>query len=328
MLELEGLLSRLQDPVESSVGGTLAFQALQIPGWPAYQIGRGSDGGVALLVEIADRSVTPPGIELQSLVIYHNALCRVSGLQSDTEERLFTVLSYTGRDPDVRAYFVRLLAPLIESLGQHPKARALGEAIDAIAELFRSLVKPPRKSTQGLWSELLVLAHATHTELLARSWHAFPGDRFDFNAGEQRLEIKSCSGTVRRHHFALEQVRPPLDVRVIVASVIATRATGGASVQQLMERVLEKLGRTPSLQAHVYRVVAETLGNQLAVGLADAFDEQLAVHSCAYVRADDIPACDVLSPFVSEVRFVADLSAVPAMSRTLVHDAGGLFAAI
>jgi hypothetical protein len=119
-----------------------------------------------------------------------------------------------------------------------------------------------------------------------------------------------------------------LESEVIVASIIATRATGGSSLEQLLERVLAKLRRTPTLQAHVYRVVAETLGAQLISGLTDAFDEQLAVHSCAFMRAEDIPACEVLSPAVTEVRFVADLSTVPHLTRESLAEAGGLFAAV
>src|SRR4029078_3598315 len=103
-------------------------------------------------------------------------------------------------------------------------SQTTSDAIATIVELFRSLQAPPRKSVQGLWSELFLIAEARHPTLLLRAWHATPGDRYDFNLGTARLEVKSVAGAVRHHHFSLAQLSPTGGTTALVASLFIERA--------------------------------------------------------------------------------------------------------
>jgi hypothetical protein len=322
------LFDTIEPPDASAGSHGLVFSTAPLPGWPAYHVGRTSSGEAALLIETekGDRHPPPP-IRLQSLAVYHDALCRVSVGGRGFEDRIFTVVWNTGGEPTLRRYFLGLTSAIAVSLGKQPTPQRVFEAVDALAELFRVLARPPRKSTQGLWAELLLIAQAADALALARAWHGAPDDRFDFNAGAQRIEVKSA-GATRRHHFALDQLRAPAGVEIMIASILTTRATGGTSLETLLNRVLGRLSVDPKSQAHVHRVVAETLGSNLSAGLGDAYDEQLGRESLQFFRAEDVPS--VVEPIpaqVSEVRFLADISDITPVDKSHLAARNGLFSA-
>jgi hypothetical protein len=84
----------------------------------------------------------------------------------------------------------------------------------------------PRKSVQGLWAELFLMARLRDPSALVAAWHSQLGDLYDFSAGSQRIEVKSAIGRIRRHHFTLEQVLPIPRTRVLIASVLVERGRG------------------------------------------------------------------------------------------------------
>lgn len=329
MIDLIALFDTLAPPADPAVASGLLFATAALPGWPMYHVGRTALGEAALLIETqSEKGRSPPPMRLRSLAVYHDALCRVDTGHGTIEERVFTVVWHTEPDPTIRRYFLGMVAPFVMSLGKQPSSARVFEAVDALADLFRTLARAPKQSTQGLWAELLLIAEAKEPVALAEVWHEDPDDRFDFNAGAQRLEVKSAIGT-RRHHFALAQLHEPAGTEVVIASVLTARATGGTSLETLLHRVHDRLANAPALQAHVYRVVAETLGSNLSAGLQDAFDEQLGRESFLLFRACDIPTVPTPLPAaVSEVHFLADLSAIEPLHHDALASKGGMFASL
>ncbi|MFL5614841.1 MAG: PD-(D/E)XK motif protein [Gemmatimonadaceae bacterium] len=329
MFDSIALFEALEAPTEESQSSRLLFATVPIPKWPTYHLGRTVNGEPALLIETRKGAAqVPPPLRLQSLAVYHDATCRLWSRDKGFEERVYTVLWSTSSDPLIRRYFLQLLTPLVIALGKSPTSERVFETVDGLAELFRALGRPPRRSTQGLWAELLLISIALDPIAVARVWHRDPNERFDFNAGDQRVEVKSASGT-RKHHFSLSQLDSPPGVRIVIASLIAVRATGGLSVESVLNRVQARIAADPELQSRVYRVIAETLGASLPVALNEAFDEQTACESLRYFKADDIPTVGrPLPPAVSDVRFVADLSSVGAIEPERLRGSGGLFQAL
>ncbi len=56
-------------------------------------------------------------------------------------------------------------------------------AVERLVRLFASLAQPPAGSVQGLWGELLLIAHARDPLVLLRAWHADPLEVHDFING-------------------------------------------------------------------------------------------------------------------------------------------------
>ena len=77
----------------------------------------------------------------------------------------------------------------------------------------------PTNTVNGLWSELFLIENSTNPKELINYWHNLPEEKFDFNAGKERIEVKSSSSFERKHIFSAEQLNPPSDTQVLIASV-------------------------------------------------------------------------------------------------------------
>jgi hypothetical protein len=325
-------LQRLFDELPSlhaAVSETPSFQALTIPGFDRYRVGRNAAGEAALLIDTTgDARVSSPPLRLHSLAVYHNIHCRVTEGRVTTTKAL-TVVWCIDSDSTLRSYFLSVLGPVVLELGRSPTPAMVSQAINGLVELFRALAQPPKKSVQGLWSELFVIATARNPMALVRSWHAIPNERYDFHAGYQRLEVKSAASTVRRHRFVLEQLRPPAGTEVWIASVLVAHAVGGTSLRELLDRVSHACAANAAAQSHLHDVVATTLGNALTGALDERFDEQMAADSKRLYDHRDVPAIggDIPSA-ISDVRFIADLSNVAPLTKGATTSAAGFFGAV
>lgn len=73
-------------------------------------------------------------------------------------------------------------------------------------------------------------------------WHSIPEEKFDFNAGTERVEVKSSSTFERKHTFSSEQLNPPADTQVLIASVFVKQHNSEINIQQLTESISAKVG--------------------------------------------------------------------------------------
>lgn len=186
----------------------------------------------------------------------------------------------------------------------------------------------PRKSVQGLWAELFCIARSREPAIMLEAWHQLPDDLYDFNLGKQRLEVKSASGGVRQHYFALAQLRPPPETTALFASVFVDQAGGGASVTELADRIRSRITTRPKLLLHLDRMIALTLGTNWREATEDRFDQELATQSLAFFETNVIPSViPELPPGVSDVRFRADLSGCPSADLQAYRSQGSLFRA-
>lgn len=334
MTDPRGDLSALFEtlaPARDSQSGEVScinMVARPVPGFERHRLARMLDGSPTLLLAVADEGERgrPAAVELEHLSVQHDVTCRLFAPSGAVEEGRFTIVRCSNSDRVLRAYFLRAVGTALLALGPRPTRAEVACVVDSLVELFRALSQPPRKSVQGVWAEMLLIANARDVAAMVRAWHAALGDRYDFNAGGERLEVKSVSGRLRRHHFALEQLQPPEGTRLLIASLFIERAGAGTSLRELVDEVREHLNDT-ELLLKVERVLAQTLGEGLRGGLESRFDRQLAVRSLAFYSPSAIPSVDShLPPSVSEVRFQSDLS-----SATPVETAqrrGGLFDAL
>ena len=72
---------------------------------------------------------------------------------------------------------------------------------------------------------------------LVRCWHSIPEEKFDFNNGEERIEVKSSSNALRIHNFSLDQLHSPTDTRTVIASVFVRQASMGKGITTLSNEI-------------------------------------------------------------------------------------------
>lgn len=304
--------------------------AIPIPSFERHRLARTSDGAPAILIASRDRehrNYAAP-VVLEHLTIQYDADCRIIQPDGAAERGDFTLIGCVDPDPQLREYFLRVAGVVIEAVGVNPSRLEISRTMEALIDLFRALAAPARKSVQGLWAELYLIARSRHPERLARAWHGTVGDTFDFSDGAQRIEVKSATGPARAHHFSLGQLAPPPPARAVIASMFVARAGAGESVQDLLRVLHRRLSDYPQILLRLEAVVAATLGNTIRRALTEAFDRELAEASLAFYRATDVPTISrQVDPRVSDIRFVADLTSVLALAPTEIGPEG-LFGAL
>jgi hypothetical protein len=306
------------------------FSAHLIPGFENHRLGKDGNGAPALLISVRDvaTKTRPSPIVLENLSVHHDIDCRIKREDGPLEQGRFTVLRCTSGDPALHLHFLRIASPLVMLVGVNPAQTEVRRLIDSLVELFRVLNEAPRKSVQGLWAEVFLISGATTAEDLVEAWHVVPQDRYDFNAGSYRIEVKSATGRIRNHHFSLEQLYPPTGSKLIVASVFVERTGAGTSLGDLVNMIRGRMGGNVNLVAHIDRIVFQSLGNGWQRALDERFDLELAEESLAFFDPSQIPRlCRDLPVGISEVRFRSDFSGRLPLETQELESAGGLFRA-
>lgn len=321
------MFQALEMPADLAGPGS-RFTAVPIPGHEQHRIGKDAHGAPALLISVTDTPRNPWSvpIALEHLAILRNVECHVALPDGAVEMRQFTIVLCLHGDHSLHGYFLQVVAAIVTLLGPIPSSADVNHAISRLVELFRALTSAPKKSVQGLWAELFLMARLREPSALVAAWHSQPSDLYDFSAGSQRIEVKSATGRVRRHHFTLEQVLPIPGTRVLVASVLIERAGAGTSVAELIDQVRSRVSNNAELLLRIDQVVSLTLGNSWRAALEERFDRQLAEDSISFFEPTAIPKPSADLPAgVSNVRFQSDLSGAPTVDTREYRALGGLF---
>lgn len=238
------------------------------------------------------------------------------------------MISCLSDDPILQGCFLDFVYSLVQMLGENPTAVEISSAVSSLVELFAALRRAPHTTVQGAWAELLLIAAAQDSVSMAIAWHRSATDTYDFNAGGQRIEVKSSSTGDRRHHFTWDQLSPPAGVELLIASLLVHTAGAGTSIRDLLARIRIALADRPDVLVHTERTIAETLGEALPDALDRQHDEERALDSLRFYRSEDIhrPA----TPFpqgVSHVAFVSDVALADSVDAEWLTTRGDLFAA-
>lgn len=325
-ISLVDLFARMQTP-DVSGSGTNRFVAIPISPSRTYRLGKDSTGSPTLLIQLpSEQAIEASPIRLQHLYVAHDVHCVIRHGQG-TETGRFSVISCFAADRATEIYFLRVIEALLPGLGERPDVRSINKAVDSLVELFRGLSNPPIKAVRGLWAELFLLAESQNPKKLVDAWHTFPDDLYDFNEGNHRIEVKSTSGEIRRHHFSLAQLLPPEGATLAIVSVIVNRAGGGTTVNDLIDELRSLFSGSPHRILRLYKVVALTLGDKWHEAELDMFDRPAARQSLAFFGSPDVPMVSPDLPAgVSNVRFSSDLTGKIPFSEKEVRALGGLIA--
>ncbi|CAN5581172.1 hypothetical protein BH23CHL7_BH23CHL7_15990 [soil metagenome] len=312
-------------PVPQPTRGGLAFSVATLPVIAPIRLGKSTDGEPAILFASSQRASQRSPIELRHLSVLFGAQCHVSG-EVDEEEAYFTVVRCRG-DAVLQGYFLLMARTLLLAVGPDPDEIAVEKSVLALVELFRSAGKPPAYAVRGLWGELLLIARSVDPVSVLRAWHIAAIERFDFGAGDKRVEVKTAGRSSRRHHFSLEQlVVAGLDV--CVASIQVEPSAAGQSLTELVDAIASRLEHVDDV-LRLTTTVGAVLGTDWVAYSTARFDDALAASSVRFYRAEAVPRVDLPVPIaVTQVEFVSDLSGVAVLANADLAAAGGLWSAI
>lgn len=292
---------------------------------PQLLIGKDAEGSPAVIYAGAQTLGGTVPVRLRNVLLLPEARIQISrsGALTTMTSAVYRCRSASAA---LRQYFLVAVTSILSS---HLRGGAVDAAsvLRSLAELFHDLEAPARATVQGFWGEVFVVCESAEPSVMLEAWHSDPYERFDFAAGADRLEVKTCGSSDRSHHFSLEQVRPLGAIRATIASVMCARSVGGATVEELIER-LRRFAVGPSQALKVERIVVEALGASLPECLDTGFDLECARASLRFFPAEAVPS--VANEFPSDVfnvRFEARLSDSLALPQSHTPDAGSLLAA-
>lgn len=307
------------------------FNATPIPDYPNFRIAVDVEGNPVLLLSVVNtiKNIALKNFRLKYLQLEQNKECKITD-KNKTTFQTFTVITFTSADRNLQEYFLQICETLVKSLNNNPTQQQVIETLNRFVEVFRSLVDVPTNTSQGLWTELFLIDISANPRIVLNYWHNLPEEKFDFDAGEEKLEIKSSAGFERIHTFSSGQLNPPLGTQALIASVFVTQSNTGQNIQQLIESIAMKIQSDVQLTEKLNAVVCKTLGNSLEQAIKIKFDYQIAKDSLRFYRHQDIHKIEetYIPSEVSDVRYKSDLSAVNPVDIATLNPKGNLFSSI
>ena len=316
-VSLERIFESLAPP-PAPEGRHPAYSVAPLRQAPEYFVGKDTEGKACILIKIAHRdSRHQAPIQLESLEVQFEVLSLVrTGIA--TREDVFTVIRCRSTESEIIRYFLSVCKTIIGILGTKPTRTAVANAVNRLALIFQRLQNPPSRPVNGLFGELFLIRQSRSPLRALAAWRTQDVSRFDFSAGDIRLDVKTATGRVRAHNFSYEQCNPPPGTIGIAASLFVERAAGGTSLGEIISDIDRLSISSTDLVMKLHMIVAATLGMTAREALGIRFDLRLAESSLQFYDLRSIPAIrGEAPPSVSDIHFRSDLSSV--MPASLVN---------
>lgn len=232
----------LYDSLNLPENDSKVFNAIPIPEYPNFRVAIDFEGNAVLLLSITKKikDLSLKNFRLKYLQLEQNLDCKV--FENDFfKHQTFTVITFRCSDRNLQEYFLRISETLVKTIGQNPTQQQVIDSLKKFVEVFTSLTDSPKNTISGLWAELFLIENSSNPKELINYWHNLPEEKFDFNAGTERIEVKSSSNFERKHIFSSEQLNPPSDTQVLIASIFLKQHISGDNIQQLIRESQKKL---------------------------------------------------------------------------------------
>lgn len=280
----------------------------------------GIDGSDVVLVLPRLSGPRSKSVRLSKLLVDYNVSCNVKE-GSNSSDEIVTILRLLAPDERVQSVFIEVVAMLLRPLARFSPNRIDG-LIHGLIEMFRAMESPSRSTLLGLWGELFVIGNASDPTTVGRSWHPSTNEKFDFSMEDVRVEVKTTIGP-RRHHFALEQVRPIPGLHMLIASLVVSESPRGLNVVEMVQWAVAKV-KEPDIAMQVKKTALKTIGSSDLTQTLPRLDLKSARLALRYYECRNVPQPTQPDLGVSEVRFVSDLQLVPHASESVVANKGRL----
>lgn len=221
----------------------------------------------------------------------------------------YTLITLKEDSENLLPYFLDIVLIVVKSIPPNSSLQLVKSEIDKLIVMFSNILGEGTGDIQGLWAELLIIEQSKSPEYLISSWHVVKTSLFDFNNGEDKLEIKSTKNNERKHTFSLDQLIKNKSSNLIIGSVLIVITGQGKNVFDLISSI-EKRVKDKNLLITLGRIVSETLGNKINEANDIFFDYATAKDSVEFFDVNDIPKLSPKSipPEITNVHFDCNLS--------------------
>lgn len=294
-----------------------SYDVENLPG-TEHKLGKSVEGYPMFFLLTNAGGVQCPNTNLEILTVDYNLYCCFEDENSRETHCNYTVLTLRSCDEILQENFIAITMLVIKRLPAVPSRHEIAKEVENLKYIFSAAKQAPKKMTQGLWAELLVIACSCEPEKMVEAWHSQPAAKFDFAMGRFKLEVKSTGGDTRVHHFSLDQLCPSAHSTVFVASAVVrecARGNGGMSVDDLRGLISERLASTDA-DLRLRTIIAETLGERYEQARKMTFDYVEACDSLRFYDAADIPhiSKENVPAGVTNVGFSSDLTGAKAIA--------------
>lgn len=296
---------------QSTVNGD-SFKVSSLPLIKNHKIGISHNEQPMFFIKCADSAnIKSIDTNLEFISVQFNRKCILKTTENKVEEDIYTIISLKTDCIELQEYFLEIVYIIIKKLSDKPLLRDLKIEVDTLINLFSKFSNLPVKSIQGLWAELLVIEQSRNPDYLIRSWHSSKSDKFDFNDGSDKLEVKSTSKSKRIHNFSIEQLNPNENSNLIIASIFAVETGVGKSIFGLIDLIETRI-KDKELCFRINEIIAQTLGKDIEKSVDVFYDYQLAVDSLKFFKSGIVPTInpEFVPSQITNVRFDCDLTEI------------------
>lgn len=258
---------------------------------------------------------SPADIELKYIEVLYNKHCKIID-NEEKSEITCTILKLNNESYDFQSYFLEVIDLILQRLQKNPTSTQINDEIIKIIKLFSCTTHPALKSVQGLWAEILVIEQSKDPDSLIKAWHSKTTSKFDFNNGEDKIEVKSTTNNSRIHTFSLEQLFANENSQLIIASVITVQTGLGKNILDLRDSIFSRVMDIDT-QVLFDSIIFATLGNEIDKCNDFIFDYQLAVDELRFYNSLDVPKInkELIPSEISNVKFQSNLTHIKDINR-------------
>lgn len=236
---------------------------------------------------------------------------QAKGIEKNTK---YTILTLKSKDKEIENYFIELCQIFINRLGNFPKLEEVKIQFEKLESIFIKLSKTSNKSVIGLWGELFLISIADNPEYLINSWHKESHDKFDFNDGVDKLEVKTTTKNKRIHNFEIQQLKKFTNSNTIIASIVTSEIDNGKSIGYLLNQIKK------SISTNIYEMLISKTFDVIGDKINDVddikLDYKMAESELKFYFSDDIPKPELIPNGVFDVRFQTDLGIIKSILKS------------
>lgn len=314
---MQTIFNVFQTLKKESLGSVEGFNIASLPAMQHHKIGVSSNGQPMFFIK-CDNSERVSFLDsnLEFIAVQFNRECQLLTDKQKMAEGIYTIIYLKTDSIDLQEYFLEIVFLIIKKLNPTPTLQELKIEVEKLIGLFSKFSKPPTKAIQGLWAELLVIAQSKNPAYLIQAWHNSATDKFDFNDGVDKIEVKSTAKDRRVHGFSIEQLHPNQNSNLLIASMRVVETGIGKNIFDLVNLIENKV-KDRELRFRINEIIAQTLGNGLSKSFELYFDYQLATDSLQFYDSKNIPKIDLqtIPTGVTNIRFESDLTDIQPIKK-------------
>ena len=314
---MHSIFKIFQELKKTSVNNADSFNIAALPLIKNHKIGISQNEYPMFFIKCGDSgNVKSIDCNLEFISVQFNRSCQLLNNKKKVEEGVYTIISLKTDSIDLQEYFLDVVYLVIKKLPQNPNLKELKVEVEKLINLFSKFSQPAIKTIQGLWAELLVIEQSNNPDYLIQAWHSSSTDKFDFNDGKDKIEVKSTSKSKRIHNFSIEQLNPNKNSSLIIASVFTVETGIGENIFDLVNSIESKL-KDQKLSFRINEIIAQTLGKDFEKAFDIFYDYQLAIDSIAYFDSLNVPSINSnnIPKEINNVRFDSDLTDLPSLKK-------------